>query len=78
MGKFKLKEITPKVEEIIRRCLSIDESEIIIPNNDFDDLLDVITIIMKIEKEFEIRIPDEETEKMNNMQKIIDYLVSLD
>lgn len=38
------------------------------------DSLDVVEVIMQIEEEFEIDIPDEEAEKLLTVQEIIDYV----
>ena len=38
------------------------------------DSLDVVEVIMQIEEEFDIEIPDEEAEKLSTVQEIIDYV----
>jgi len=38
------------------------------------DSLDVVEIVMQIEEEFDIEIPDEEVEKLTTVQEIIDYV----
>ena len=41
------------------------------------DSLDAVEIIMAIEDEFEIEIPDEEAEKFVTIKDIVDYLESV-
>ncbi len=38
------------------------------------DSLDSIDLIMQLEQEFGIRIPDEDYEKLTTMQGVLDYL----
>jgi len=38
------------------------------------DSLDVVEIVMQVEEEFDIEIPDEEVEKLTTVQEIIDYV----
>lgn len=69
-----------KLKKIISEQLSIDESEISIESsftNDLDaDSLDVVELIMAIEEEFDLEIPDEDAEKITNVESVIDYIKS--
>ena len=38
------------------------------------DSLDVVEIVMALEEEFEIEIPDEDAEKIKTVQQIVDYI----
>jgi acyl carrier protein len=38
------------------------------------DSLDTVDLIMQLEKEFGIRIPDEDYEKLTTMQSVLTYL----
>ena len=62
MGTFE------KVREITVEQLSVDEAEVTMDSTFIDDLgadsLDVFQIIMGIEEEFDIEIPNEEAEKI--------------
>ena len=40
------------------------------------DSLDVVELVMAIEKEFDLEIPDEEAEKIRTVQDAMDYIVS--
>ena len=57
-----------KLQEIISSVLNIDESEITMDTKFIDDIgadsLDLMQVIMAIEEEFEIEIPEEEAEKI--------------
>lgn len=57
-----------KLKAIIVEVLNVDESEVTMDSTFVDDLgadsLDVFQIIMGIEEEFDIEIPNEEAEKI--------------
>ena len=57
-----------KLKKIIAEVLNVDEEEITMENTFVDDLgadsLDVFQIIMGLEEEFDIEIPNEEAEKI--------------
>lgn len=57
-----------KLRDIIVEVLNVDETEVTMESTFIDDLgadsLDVFQIIMGIEEEFDIEIPDEEAEKI--------------
>jgi acyl carrier protein len=53
-----------------------------VPNASFvDDLgadsLDLVELIMAMEEEFDVEIPDEDAEKINTVQNAIDYINKL-
>ena len=57
-----------KIRDIIVEVLNVDETEVTMESTFIDDLgadsLDVFQIIMGIEEEFDIEIPNEEAEKI--------------
>ena len=57
-----------KLKKIIAEALNVDEEEITMETTFVDDLgadsLDVFQIIMGLEEEFDIEIPNEEAEKI--------------
>ena len=57
-----------KLRDIIVEVLNVDETEVTMESSFIDDLgadsLDVFQIIMGIEEEFDIEIPNEEAEKI--------------
>ena len=72
--------VEDKVKEIIVDQLGVDEKQVN-PNASFiDDLgadsLDTVELVMALEEEFDIEIPDEEAEKISSVQHAIDYIQS--
>lgn len=68
-----------KVKEIIVEQLGLEESQEIKKDtsliNDLEaDSLDAVEIVMAIEDEFGIEIPDEEAENFKNIGDIVDYV----
>lgn len=57
-----------KLRDIIVEVLNVDENEVTMESTFIDDLgadsLDVFQIIMGIEEEFDVEIPNEEAEKI--------------
>ena len=79
--KSSMKEQTvdfEKVKEIIVDSLSCDESQVTMEANLKDDLeadsLDAVELIMQIEEEFEVEIPDEVASNMKTVKDIVDYI----
>ena len=74
-------EIEARVKAIIVDKLGVDESEVT-PTASFTndlgaDSLDTVELIMEFEKEFGISIPDEDTQKINCVKDVIDYIEKL-
>jgi len=69
-----------KVKEIIADRLGIDESEIKLESNFVNDLgadsLDVVELVMALEEEFEVEIPDEDAEKVGTVNDVVKYVSS--
>ena len=67
-----------KLKEIITEQLGVDESILNINTHLMKDLdadsLDAVEIIMAIEDEFEIEIPDEDAEKFQTIGDIVRYV----
>ena len=70
--------IEDKVRKIIAEKLSVDLEEIVPEASFVDDLgadsLDLVELIMSMEEEFDIEIPDEEAEKMITVKDAFDYI----
>jgi len=68
--------IEAKVKEIVEDTLGVEEVR---NDQTFEELgadsLDTVELIMEIEEEFEIDIPDEEAEKITTVQDAIDYVI---
>ena len=66
------------VKEVIIDTLSCAADKVTMEANLFDDLgadsLDVFQIIMGIEEEFDIEIPDSDAEKVVTVGDVVDYI----
>ena len=67
-----------KVKKVLAEQLGIDESVITLDSSFVDDLgadsLDIVELIMGLETEFDIEIPDEEAEKITTVGDAVDYI----
>ena len=72
-------EVVPKIKSLISASLGVSENEITPDSSFIDDLgadsLDIVELVMLIEKDFDIEIPDEDAEKIATVQDAIDYIV---
>ncbi len=75
-----MENVDQRVKKIVAEQLGVNESEIKNESRFVDDLgadsLDTVELVMALEEEFEIEIPDEEAEKITTVQQAIDYIVS--
>ena len=73
-----MEEIQAKVVQIISEQLGKDESEITMSSNFIEDLdadsLDTVELVMALEEEFEVDIPDEAAEKITTVQSAVDFI----
>ena len=73
-------EIKNRIVEIIANQLGIEEDDVTAEASVIDDLgadsLDVVELVMALEEEFDLEIPDEEAEKIKSVQNIFDYMAS--
>ncbi|AFW96461.1 acyl carrier protein [Dolichospermum sp. UHCC 0684] len=70
-----------KVKKIIVEQLSIEDADTVTLEANFvDDLgadsLDTVELVMALEEEFDIDIPDEAAEKIKTVQDTVDYISS--
>ncbi|HMY85472.1 MAG TPA: acyl carrier protein [Saprospiraceae bacterium] len=72
--------IEEKVRKIIVERLGVDESEVTLEASFTNDLgadsLDTVELIMELEKEFNISIPDEQAEQIQTVGDAVSYLES--
>lgn len=70
--------IDRKVREIIALQLGLGDEDVQPDSTFVDDLgadsLDVLELIMALEEEFEVDIPDEDAQEFEKVQDVIDYL----
>ena len=67
-----------RVKGIIAEQLGIDEKEIRLDSKFIDDLgadsLDIVELVMAMEEEFQMEIPDEEAENIRTVQDALNYI----
>ncbi|MFP4481303.1 MAG: acyl carrier protein [Thermovirgaceae bacterium] len=75
---MKMDEITARLKEIVMDRLDVEEDQIKPEASFVEDLgadsLDIVELIMGIEEEFDIEIPDEDAEKLTNVGEAMDYI----
>ena len=75
-----METIEQRVRKIVAAQLSVNEADIQNESSFVDDLgadsLDTVELVMALEEEFECEIPDDEAEKITNVQQAIDYILS--
>lgn len=76
--RIKMSNIADKVRAIIIDRLGVDEADVTTEANFINDLgadsLDTVELIMELEKEFDISIPDEEAEKIQTVGEAVSYV----
>ena len=67
-----------QVQKIIADQLGIDENKITPESNLIDDLkadsLDIVELVMNLEEEYNIEVPDDELPKLQTVQGILDFI----
>ncbi len=67
-----------KVKKIIVDQLGVEDEEVTMESSFIDDLgadsLDIVELIMALEEEFDIEIPDSEAEKIATVGNAVDYI----
>jgi acyl carrier protein len=71
-------DIFEKVKEIIIEQLGVSETSITTEASFIDDLgadsLDIVELIMALEEEFDLEIPDNDAEKVVTVGDVVDYI----
>ena len=71
-------EVFDKVKEIIVEQLGVAEDSVTTEASFIDDLgadsLDIVELIMALEEEFDIEIPDADAEKVVTVGDVVDYI----
>lgn len=72
-------ETFSKVQEIVAQQLEIQDKDTIKPESKFAedlgaDSLDTVELVMALEEEFDLEIPDEAAEKIATVQAAVDYI----
>lgn len=71
-------EIFEKVKSIIVEQLGVTETSVTMEASFIDDLgadsLDIVELVMALEEEFDIEIPDADAEKVVTVGDVVDYI----
>ncbi len=71
-------EVFEKVKNIIVEQLGVAEASVTMEASFIDDLgadsLDIVELVMALEQEFELEIPDSDAEKVVIVQDVVDYI----
>jgi len=75
-----MSNIEERVKKIVIEQLNVSDDQVSNNASFVDDLgadsLDTVELVMALEEEFECEIPDEDAEKITNVQQAIDYVKS--
>jgi len=70
-------DVLAKIKAIVSEQLGVEEDEIT-PETSFEDLnadsLDIVELIMALEEEFDLEIPDEDAEKLTTVGAAVAYI----
>ena len=73
-----MSDIEARVKKIIAEQLGVEETQVTNEKAFVADLgadsLDTVELVMALEEEFEIDIPDEEAEKIRTFQDVLNYI----
>jgi acyl carrier protein len=73
-------EVFERVKEVLSERLSVEETDITEEANFQEDLdadsLDLVEMIMELEDQFGIKIPDEDAQKIQTVGQAVDYVTS--
>ena len=71
-------EVFEKVKKIIVEQLGVSETSVTMEASFIDDLgadsLDIVELIMALEEEFDMEIPDADAEKIVTVGDVVDYI----
>ena len=75
-----MSDVEAKVKKIICEQLDVPDADVVPAASFVDDLgadsLDQVELIMAMEEEFDVSIPDEEAEKITTVQSAVDYVTN--
>ena len=73
-----MSDVAKRVKEIVAEQLGVEEAQVTAEASFMEDLgadsLDTVELVMALEEEFDLEIPDDEAEKIQTVQDAIDYI----
>jgi acyl carrier protein len=73
-----MSDIEEKIKNIICEQLDVAEDDVVLTASFVDDLgadsLDQVELIMAMEEEFDVSIPDEDAEKITTVKDAVEYI----
>ena len=73
-----MEQFAAKVASIVGEQLGVDRAALVPEANLLDDLgadsLDVVELVMALEEEFSIEVPDDDVENIRTIQDIVSYV----
>ncbi|NOY15455.1 MAG: acyl carrier protein [Gammaproteobacteria bacterium] len=73
-----MSSVEERVKKIVAEQLSTSEDQISNTSSFVDDLgadsLDTVELVMALEEEFDLEIPDDEAEKITTVQQAVDHI----
>ena len=70
-----------KIRQILCDQLDVEEDDVTMESNIAEDLgadsLDVVDLVMSIEDEFEIEVPDDQVENIKTVADVVSYIESV-
>jgi len=72
-----MNDVSKRVISVIASGLNKEENEVTMDKTfaDLDaDSLDIVELVMALEEEFDIEIPDEDAEGLKSVQEVTDYI----
>jgi acyl carrier protein len=71
-------DVFAKVRDIVAERLGLEIEEVKLESSFIDDLgadsLDIVELVMALEDEFDLEIPDEEAEKITTVGNAVEYI----
>jgi acyl carrier protein len=78
LNKMSSEEVFEKVKGIVVEQLGVTEETVTMEASFIDDLgadsLDIVELVMALEEEFDIEIPDADAEKVVTVGDVVDYI----
>ncbi|MDR0978866.1 MAG: acyl carrier protein [Lachnospiraceae bacterium] len=74
-------EVFEKVKDIVVEQLGVDEGVVTLEASFIDDLgadsLDIVELVMALEEEFDMEIPDADAEKVVTVNDVVEYIANV-